>query len=53
MQYIGCVVCLNLKGERVAAEHVVSGYSVCEKHVELASKPGFDIFSLKTKRKVT
>jgi len=35
--WIGCAVCLNLTGQRVPAEFIAGGLSVCEKHVELAS----------------
>jgi hypothetical protein len=49
---IGCAVCLNIKGVRVAAAVVVKGYSVCQEHVALVENPNFDIFKIKGKRQV-
>lgn len=52
---VNCCVCLNLSGDRVAAVTVIGGYAVCQQHVELASKPGFDLWSLHAgeRRKIT
>lgn len=49
-RYIGCAVCLSLKGERVYATTIVKGYSVCDDHAKLADNPNFDIWNLKPKR---
>lgn len=48
---IHCVVCLNQRGEAVPAFSVVKGYAVCELHVGLVSKPGFDVQHLGTQKK--
>jgi len=42
---IHCCICLN-RGEWIAATTTVKGYSVCPEHVELVSRPNFDIFDL-------
>jgi hypothetical protein len=34
----------------VPAVTIAKGYAVCEAHVKLVSKPGFDIFSLYAER---
>lgn len=47
---IGCCVCLNIKGQRVAASTVVAGYAVCDEHIELAGRPDFSIWHLTTYR---
>lgn len=49
--WIGCAVCLNIKGSRVPALVVISGISVCEEHISLASKPSFSIWNLSERKK--
>jgi hypothetical protein len=44
---IGCAVCLNIKGDRRQATTIVSGFAVCDEHVELASHPEFSIWRLR------
>ena len=41
---IRCCICLN-QNKDVAAFSVINGYACCEAHIELVSRPGFDIFS--------
>jgi hypothetical protein len=41
--WVGCAICLNLRGERVRAQVTVNGLSVCVDHAPLAARPGFDI----------
>lgn len=43
---IRCCVCLN-QGRRTAMATIVKGYAVCDEHVELVSRPDFDIFHLR------
>lgn len=50
--FIGCAVCLNVKGERLPAAAIVKGYSVCDEHVAVADQPGFNIFNLKGRKSV-
>ena len=47
--FIGCAVCLNIKAHRTPATNIIKGYSVCDEHVDLADRPGFNIFNLKGK----
>lgn len=49
---IHCAVCVN-QGKMVAAITIVKGYASCAQHVELVSKPDFDIFQLKTSKSFT
>ncbi len=49
---IHCAICLN-RGKMVAAITVVKSYAVCKQHVELVSKPGFDIWQLHSEKKTT
>lgn len=44
---IGCCICLNQQRKRLAATTVVSGYAVCDEHVELAGAPGFSIHKIR------
>ena len=43
---ISCCICLN-QGQRTDAATIVNGYAVCERHLDLASKPDFDIFLMR------
>jgi hypothetical protein len=47
---IHCAICLN-RGQDVAATTLVKGYAVCQEHMELVSRPNFDIFDLIVKRR--
>lgn len=49
---IHCAICLQ-QGKKVPAFTVIKSYAVCEAHVQLVSKPGFDIFNLGGSKKVT
>lgn len=45
--WIACAVCfVQTGGDRKPAVAVVNNYSVCEDHVTLATRPGFNISSL-------
>jgi hypothetical protein len=44
---IHCCICLNQKGTLIAASTVVKGYAVCAEHVDLVSRPDFDIHRIK------
>lgn len=46
---VHCAICLQ-QGKTKTAFTVVKGYAVCEPHVQLVSKQGFDIFQLQTQR---
>jgi hypothetical protein len=46
---VRCAICLN-QGKRVEADTIVKGYAACSDHVELVSRPDFDIFTLLTRR---
>jgi hypothetical protein len=51
---IHCAICLNIrkgKDSQTPATTTIRGYSVCDAHVELASRPDFTIFSLVTERR--
>lgn len=50
---IHCCVCLNQRKERLAATTIVSGYAVCDEHIELAGSPKFSIFNLGSSKKTT
>ena len=50
--FIGCAVCLNIKGTRVPATTIIKGYSVCDEHTEVVGRAGFNIFNLKGRRQV-
>lgn len=43
---ISCAICLNQSGDQIAATTIIHGYAVCSKHIDLASQPEFDIFTL-------
>jgi hypothetical protein len=45
--FCACCVCFILTGKRVPHLTVIRGYAVCADHVELATKPEFNIFNLR------
>jgi hypothetical protein len=47
---IGCCLCLNIKGKRVAASTIVKGYAVCDDHIMVVAEPHFDIMRLARRR---
>jgi hypothetical protein len=48
---IHCAICLN-QGSKTEATTTIKGYSVCENHTELVSRPDFDIFHLRAESHV-
>lgn len=46
---IHCALCLQT-GKTVPAVTVVNSYACCETHIQLVSKPDFNIFSLRTSK---
>jgi hypothetical protein len=43
---IHCCVCLN-QNRWTPATTIIKGYACCDEHVELVSRPDFDIFHLR------
>lgn len=50
---ISCCICLNQRGKRLPATTIVSGYAVCDEHVELAGAPGFSIHKIRGEQRAT
>ena len=48
--FIGCAICLNISGNRIPADAIIGGYSVCTEHVLLASNENFEIHRLTGKK---